>query len=84
MAISYLLQESEQKAKENKVGQAIRELIGGAEAKLNIPRSKTIESSGMSTGAFYTCWKDPAKFRVGQLLRIYDSLRIPESERRFV
>ena len=61
----------------------IRNQIGGREAEFNIPRAKTIKHSGMSPTSFYKCWSDPSLFRVWQLVRIYDYLRIPEAERRF-
>ena len=84
MAKSFLLEESRLEAMEAEVGQDIKGKIAKREAELDKPRSQTIEHSGMSAGAFYAAWKDPAKFRVGQLLRIYDFLRIPESERRLI
>ena len=62
----------------------INRVIAGNEAWQNIPRSETIKHSGMSPSAFYKAWNDPSLFRVGQLLRIYDFLRVPEAERRLL
>lgn len=67
----------------NRIGDQIRPLIAAAEAQRHIPRSKTITHSGMSPASFYKAWKDPSLFRIGQLIRIYDFLKIPEEVRFF-
>lgn len=66
-----------------RTGTQIRVTIVTAEALRNVPRSETIRHSGMSQASFYKAWKDPSLFRVGQLVSIYDFLKIPEEERRF-
>lgn len=62
----------------------IRAAIVTGEARSHIPRSKTVELSGMSVTAFYKAWKQPELFRVRQLYDIYQGLRIPEEARRYV
>lgn len=76
----YLSAEDEYK---KKVGIDIRGKIAKAETERNVSRSQTIKMSGMSQANFYKAWNDPSLFRVGQLIRIYDFLRVPEPERRF-
>lgn len=66
------------------ISQIIRGTIGKAEAERNTARSLTIKMSGMSSANFYKAWNDPSLFRIGQLIRIYDFLKVPEPERRFV
>ena len=61
----------------------IRVTIVKAETERNISRSLTIKMSGMSPANFYKAWNDPQLFRIGQLVRIYDFLKVPEPERRF-
>lgn len=61
----------------------IRTAIVIGETQHHIPRSRTIEASGVSVATFYKCWKEPEQFRVGQLHRIYETLRIPEEARRY-
>ena len=68
----------------NQIRNQIRPLIAAAEAQRHIPRAETIRHSGMSPANFYKAWRDPALFRVGQLIRIYDFLKVPEAERWFV
>ena len=63
--------------------QIIRKTIILAEAERNISRAQTIKMSGMSQANFYKAWNDPSLFRIGQLIRIYDFLKVPEPERRF-
>lgn len=65
------------------IGQNIRVTIVKAETERNISRSLTIKMSGMSSANFYKAWNDPQLFRIGQLVRIYDFLKVPEPERRF-
>lgn len=65
------------------IGQFIRVAIVKAETERNISRSLTIKMSGMSSANFYKAWNDPSLFRIGQLVRIYDFLKVPEPERRF-
>lgn len=77
MPRSNFVRQSDLKADEFRAG------IVYAETMQKVPRSETIRHSGMSQGNFYKCWKDPALFRVGQLMQIYDFLKIPQSERRF-
>lgn len=67
----------------DKAGQIIRVTIVKAETERNVSRSQTIDHSGMSPANFYKAWNDPSLFRVGQLIRIYDYLKVPEPERRF-
>ena len=62
---------------------SIRGAIAKAETEHNISRSQTIKMSGMSQANFYKAWNDPSLFRIGQLIRIYDFLKVPEPERRF-
>lgn len=62
----------------------IKAAIVMGETRNHVPRSKTVELSGMSVTAFYKCWKQPELFRVRQLYDIYQGLRIPEAERRYV
>lgn len=62
----------------------IRGIIGKYKAEQNITTEQIIKASGMSRAAFYNCFKDPSLFRVGQLILIYDSLKVPEPERRFL
>ena len=64
-------------------GKQIRIIIASHETKWDILRSETIRHSGMSQANFYKAWKDPSLFRIGQLIRIYDFLKVPEPERRF-
>ena len=66
-----------------KFGEYFKGLILIYEMKRHVSRLQTIQSSEMSQGAFYKCWKDPSLFRAGQLIKIFDFLRIPENERRF-
>ena len=61
----------------------IRVAIVTAETMRNVSRAETIKRSGMSSANFYKAWKDPSLFRIGQLIRIYDFLKVPEPERRF-
>lgn len=68
----------------DEIGQQIRVVIVTAETTRNISRAETIRRSGMSQTNFYKAWKDPALFRIGQLVQIYDFLKVPEPERRFV
>lgn len=63
--------------------QTIRLAIVTGETMRGCSRSETIRHSGMSQANFYKAWKDPSLFRVGQLIAIYEYLRIPETERRF-
>ena len=65
------------------VRQVIRVTIVKAETERNVSRSQTIRMSGMSQASFYKAWNDPSLFRIGQLIRIYDFLKVPEPERRF-
>ena len=67
----------------DEIRRMIRLTIITAEADRNISRLQTIKMSGMSQASFYKAWNDPSLFRVGQLIRIYDFLRVPEPERRF-
>lgn len=68
----------------NEIGKQIRLEIVTSETKRNITRAETIRHSGMSQASFYTAWRDPALFRVGQLIRIYEYLKVPEEKRRFI
>ena len=61
----------------------IKGMIAKNEAERNIPRAETIKHSGMSPHNFYKAWNDPSLFRVWQLVRIYDYLKVPEAERRY-
>ncbi len=61
----------------------IRGQIAEHEAKYNKPRSETVKHSCMSPSSFYKCWADPGLFRVWQLVRIYNYLKVPEAERRY-
>lgn len=61
----------------------IKTAIVTGEIRSNIPRMRTIEISGMSQASFYAAFHDPSLFRVGQLHRIYEGLRVPEAERRY-
>ena len=67
----------------DKISKQIRIAIISGEELQNKARSETIQHSGMSPASFYTAWKNPSLFRVGQLVRIYDFLKIPDEERRF-
>lgn len=67
----------------DEIRQIIRVTIIKAEAERNVSRSQTVRMSGMSQANFYKAWSDPSLFRVGQLIRIYDYLKVPEPERRF-
>lgn len=62
----------------------IKTAIVTGEVRSGVPRSKTIEYSEMSQANFYKAWKRPELFRIGQLRNIYNGLRVPEEERRFV
>ena len=66
----------------DEIGKQIRITIVSGEEARDRSRSETIKHSGMSPASFYTAWKDPSLFRVGQLIRIYDFLKIPDEERR--
>lgn len=68
---------------EDQVAKLIRGTIAKAETERNVSRAQTIEKSGMSQASFYKAWNDPSLFRIGQLIRIYDFLKVPEPERRF-
>ena len=70
-------------ARLDETAQKIRVAIVTAETMRSVPRSETIKRSGMSAANFYKAWNRPELFRVGQLIRIYDYLKVPESERRF-
>lgn len=63
---------------------AIRTAIVSAETRNRIPRSRTVELSGVSVSTFYKAWNTPSLFRVGQLYSIYEGLNVPESERRYI
>lgn len=67
----------------DETGKQIRVAIVTAETMRSISRAETIRRSGMSQANFYKAWKDPSLFRIGQLIRIYDFLKVPEPERRF-
>ena len=67
----------------DQAAKVIHGTIAKGEAEYKVSRSQTIESSGMSAASFYKAWNDPSLFRVGQLIRIYDFLKVPEPERRF-
>ena len=67
----------------DETGKQIRVAIVTAETMRSISRAETIKQSGMSQANFYKAWKDPSLFRIGQLIRIYDFLKVPELERRF-
>ena len=67
----------------DQIRQAIHVTIVKAETEHNISRAQTIEMSGMSSAGFYKAWRDPSLFRVGQLFRVYEFLRVPEEERRY-
>ena len=64
--------------------QEISITILSAEIRNHIPRTETIKASGLSKSGFYDALKHPEKFRIGCLYDIYDYLRVPEEERRFV
>lgn len=83
MPNSNLVGNAKLEAEKNELRLFIKGRIAEAEAKQNKPRSQTIMMSGMSPASFYKSWNDPLLFRVGQLIRIYDYLKIPESERRY-
>lgn len=70
-------------AQREKASQEIRLAIVTGETMRGCSRSETIRHSGMSQASFYKAWKDPSLFRIGQLIAIYEYLRIPETERRF-
>jgi len=70
-------------ADQNELRSSIKGIIAKAETERNVSRSQTIKMSGMSPASFYKSWNDPLLFRVGQLIRIYNYLKIPESERRY-
>ena len=63
--------------------QEVSNTIKVSEIKNNIPRSATIEASGLSKSAFYDCLKHPEKWRLGTLYDVYQRLRVPEEERRY-
>lgn len=63
--------------------QEVSNIIKVSEIKNNIPRSATIEASGLSKSAFYDCLKHPEKWRLGTLYDVYQRLRVPEEERRY-
>ena len=67
----------------DQVSKNIRVTIIKAETERNVSRAQTIRMSGMSQANFYKAWNDPSLFRIGQLVRIYDFLKVPEPERRF-
>jgi hypothetical protein len=67
----------------DQISQTIRVTIVKAETERNVSRAQTIRMSGMSPANFYKAWKDPTLFRIGQLIRIYEFLKVPEPERRF-
>ena len=67
----------------DKISRDIRIAIVTAEEIRRIGRAETIKHSGMSQANFYKAWNDPSLFRVGQLIRIYEFLNVPEPERRF-
>lgn len=83
MAKSNYIGNSKTDADIRQIGQIIRVAIVKAETERNISRSLTIKMSGMSSANFYKAWNDPSLFRIGQLIRIYDFLKVPEPERRF-
>ena len=83
MAKSYFIGNSKTDADIKQISQIIRVTIVKAETERNISRSLTIKMSGMSPANFYKAWNDPSLFRIGQLIRIYDFLKVPEPERRF-
>lgn len=61
----------------------IKLAIVKAETGRDIPRAETIKHSTMSPANFYKAWRDPSLFRIGQLVSIYDYLKVPDEERRF-
>ena len=67
----------------DQIRKIIRVIIVKAETERNVSRAQTIKMSGMSSANFYKAWNDPSLFRIGQLVRIYDFLKVPEPERRF-
>ncbi len=69
--------------KMDEVAQAIHVTIVTWETMQGKSRAETIRHSGMSQANFYKAWKDPSLFRVGQLIRVYEFLKVPEPERRF-
>lgn len=69
--------------KMDEVAQAIRVTIVTWETMQGKSRAETIRHSEMSQANFYKAWKDPSLFRVGQLIRVYEFLKVPEPERRF-
>jgi len=83
MARSYLLEESRLQSEIDKTAAEIRLAIVTAEERKRISRAQTIKHSGMSNGSFYNAWSRPELFRVGQLIKIYDFLKVPQEERRF-
>ena len=66
----------------DEISKQIRIAIVSGEESQDRARAETIEHSGMSPASFYTAWRDPSLFRIGQLIRIYDFLKIPDEERR--
>ncbi len=62
----------------------IRVAITTAETRRNVSRAMTIKNSGMSASNFYKAWNDPELFRIRDLHSIYEYLKIPDQERRFV
>ena len=66
------------------IGIDIKGIIAKAEARKNIPRSSTVEHSGMSSSNFYKAWHSPELFRIRDLYAIYEYLHVPEEERRYI
>ncbi len=75
----YVFDEEKQKSMEE-----IRLAIVTAELRNHVSRRDTIQMSGLSESGFYTCLKNPERFRLGTLFDIYEGLQVPEEERRFV
>ncbi len=68
----------------NKVIKDIPPTISKYKTDRHVSIAQVIEKSGMSQANFYKAWNDPSLFRIGQLIRIYDFLKVPEAERRFI
>ena len=61
----------------------IRIAIITGEERQHVSRSDTIRASRMSQASFYNAFREPELFRVGQLHRVYEFLKVPEEVRRY-
>lgn len=75
---------SNRQSRYTKLSENIRVIIVTNEERRHVSRAQTIKASGMSQSAFYLAWKQPELFRVGNLHDVYEFLRVPEEERRYV